>query len=213
LAGFSAPCSSSVSSMSLLSAMSRPMDAVSTSETRSRPSPKRHSLLAQLSAPRDAQRGDSWSFCFPRARLPPTAGSQRLPTHHWGRPRSEDLQYQPAPQPSGSCWILLRQHPSVRQPLNALWTRRLVARVFVQPRARRSELGRVPPMCAPRPTLGRSGHQRAIKPPRRWLSRQWPWLLGSFSRLGHKPIRDGSSWRDAFYSTCALSPACPTQLP
>jgi hypothetical protein len=41
---------------------------------RSRPSPKRHSLLAQLSALRDAQRGDSWSFCFPPARLRPTAG-------------------------------------------------------------------------------------------------------------------------------------------
>ena len=72
---------------------------VSTSETRFRPSPKRRSLLAQLSAPRDAQRGDSWSFCFPPAQ-PTTAGSQLLPTLHWGRPQAK-AQYQPAPQSSG----------------------------------------------------------------------------------------------------------------
>jgi hypothetical protein len=55
--------------------------SVSTSETS--PSPKRHRL--QLSALRDAQRGESWS----PARLRPAAGSQLLPAHHWGRPQSE----------------------------------------------------------------------------------------------------------------------------
>src|SRR5580693_646953 len=82
-------------------------------------------------------------------------------------------------------------------------------RVAVQPRARPTELGRVPPIRAPRPTLGQSRHQRAIKLLLRQLSRQWPWLLEICSRLGRDPIRDGSSWRDAFYSTRALSPACP----
>ena len=129
---------------------------------------------------------------------------------------SEDLQCQSAPQPSGSCWIRLRQHPSDYRPLNPprtrrLQTRRLVGRVALQPRARRSELGRMPPMFAPRRTLGQSRHQRAIKSLGRSLSRQWPSLLGSFSPI-HNPLRDESTWRYASQSPCALSPACPTPL-
>jgi hypothetical protein len=37
----------------------KPIDDLNTSETRSRPSPRRHSLRAQLAAPGDAQRGRS----------------------------------------------------------------------------------------------------------------------------------------------------------